>query len=111
MKKARAKHRDLLSSQSGLIAFEEDHFVYGPPLDEIVREYGANGFYHIEMFHAAPGKEEALLQQRRMENEYLEAIGLTTNMIFRRAAGSDVDVFTIGFHESLEAFAHINISL
>ena len=24
---------------------------------------------------------------------------------FRRAAGSDVDVFTIGFHKSLEAFA------
>lgn len=26
-------------------------------------------------------------------------------MIFRRAAGSDVDVFTIGFHESLQVFA------
>ena len=26
-------------------------------------------------------------------------------MIFRRAAGSDVDVFTIGFHPSLETFA------
>ena len=26
-------------------------------------------------------------------------------MIFRRAAGADVDVFTIGAHESLAAFA------
>jgi len=26
-------------------------------------------------------------------------------MIFHRAAGSDVDVFTIGFHPSFEAFA------
>jgi hypothetical protein len=26
-------------------------------------------------------------------------------MIFRRAAGFDVDVFTIGFHDNLEAFA------
>ena len=26
-------------------------------------------------------------------------------MIFRRAAGSNVDVFTIGFHENLAAFA------
>ena len=40
-----------------------------------------------------------------MENAYLAATGQTPNMIFRRAAGSDVDVFTIGFHESLQAFA------
>jgi len=26
-------------------------------------------------------------------------------MIFSRAAGSDVDVFTIGFHKNFEAFA------
>ena len=26
-------------------------------------------------------------------------------MIFRRVAGSDVDIFTIGFHKSLAAFA------
>ena len=40
-----------------------------------------------------------------MENKYLAATGQTTNMIFRRSAGSDVDVFTIGFHKSFEAFA------
>lgn len=90
---------------AALFAFDEDHFAYGPPLEEFIREYGENSLYHIEMFHAAPGKEAALFEQRRMENNYLDAIGLTTNMIFRRAAGSDVDVFTIGFHESLAAFA------
>lgn len=104
-KKAREKHADLLAAQKGLIAFEEDHFAYGPPLAEMQREYGENGFYHIEMFHAAPGKAGELFEQRRMENTYLEATGQTTNMIFRRAGGSDVDVFTIGFHESLQAFA------
>ena len=33
------------------------------------------------------------------------ATGQTENMIFRRAAGSDVDVFTIGAHDDLQAFA------
>jgi hypothetical protein len=103
--KARKKYEALLAMLSGLISFEEDHFAYGPALDEIAREYGDNGFYHIEMFNAAPGKEVKLLEQRRMENAYLEATGQTTNMIFRRVAGSDVDVFTIGFHKNLEAFA------
>ena len=102
---AREKHSALLMAQNGLIAFEEDHFAYGPPLEELVREYGENGFYHIEMFHAAAGKADALVEQRRMENAYLAATGQTTNMIFRRAAGSDVDVFTIGFHENMKAFA------
>ena len=48
---------------------------------------------------------DELLGQRRMENVYLRSTGQTPNMIFRRAAGSDVDVFTIGFHKNFEAFA------
>ncbi len=88
-----------------LVAFQEDHFAYGPPLEELEREFAENGFYHIEMFHAAPGQTGELVGQRRMENAYLEATGQTTNMIFHRAAGSDVDVFTIGFHKNFVAFA------
>jgi len=102
---AREKHHALIAAQNGLIAFEEDVFAYGPALDEIAREYEDNAFFHIEMFNAAPGKTGALLEQRRMENAYLKATGQTANMIFRRAGGSDVDVFTIGFYENLQAFA------
>lgn len=102
---AAKKHQSLLDSQKGLIAFEEDAFAYGPPLADISREYAANGLFHVEMFAAAPGAEGKLLEQRRMENAYLAATGQTTNMIFRRAGGSDIDVFTIGFHPDLEAFA------
>lgn len=102
---AATKHRDLLAAQGGLIAFEEDLFAFGPPLDELQRADAASGLYHVEMFAAAPGKEGELFEQRRMENAYLAATGQTQNMIFRRANGTDVDVFTIGFHKSLEAFA------
>lgn len=104
-KKAKDNHDALWARVVGLVAFKEDHFAYGPPLAEMVREYGENAFYHIEMFEAAPGKEAELFKQREMENDYLARTGQVTNMIFRRAAGSNVDVFTIGFHESLQTFA------
>lgn len=87
------------------IAFEEDHFAYGPDLESFTTAYNDNGLYHIEMFHAAAGKTEALYKQRQMENEYLSATGQIANMIFRRAGGSDVDVFTIGFHKDFKSFA------
>jgi len=102
---ATSAHVQLLGSGDSLIAFDEDHFAYGPPLSVVKAAYDDNSFFHIEMFVAAPGKAGELLGQRRMENVYLRTTGQTPNMIFRRAAGSDVDVFTIGFHKSLEAFA------
>lgn len=63
------------------------------------------GLYHIEMFSAAAGKHEVLLRQRHIENDYLARTGQQTNVIFTVAMGSDVDAFTIGFHESMKAFA------
>lgn len=102
---AALRHERLLAERSALLAFEEDVFAFGPPADVIAEEYAASGLFHIEMFAALPGKADELLDQRRMENDYLAATGQVTNLIFRRAAGSDVDVFTIGFHRSLESFA------
>jgi len=102
---ASTDHAELIAAGQGLFAFYEDHFAYGPSWSALKTEYAANNFFHIEMFEAAPGRAENLLEQRRMENTYLAATGQTPNMIFRRAAGSDVDIFTIGFHRSFEAFA------
>lgn len=102
---AASDHADLLSQRDALIAFEEDHFAYGPELSAVSAAYEDNSFFHIEMFRAGPGKAAELFEQRRKENAYLKATGLRPNMIFRRAAGSDIDVFTIGFYKSLEAFA------
>lgn len=102
---AAARHAELIAAGQKLFAFYEDHFAYGPSWSTLKDAYTENDFFHIEMFEAAPGKAQELLEQRRMENTYLEATGQTPNLIFRRAAGSDVDVFTIGFHPSLAAFA------
>jgi len=102
---AAVQNAELIATGQTFFAFYEDHFAYGPPWSALKTAYAANDFYHIEMFKAAPGKTNELLKQRRMENTYLTTTGQTANMIFRRAAGSDVDVFTVGFHPSLEAFA------
>ena len=99
------KHARLLDRVAPMIAFDEDIFAVGPELATVRNTYENNAFFHIEMFAAAPGKTDALFEQRRMENAYLKATGQIENMIFRRSAGTDVDVFTIGFHESLKTFA------
>lgn len=104
-KKAFSVISDLVQSRGAMVAFEEDHFAYGPPFSVVAKAYANNDFYHIEMFDAAPGKADDLFEERQMENAYLKATNQTQNLIFRRAAGSNVDVFTIGFHKSLEAFA------
>jgi hypothetical protein len=102
---AREKYSETLGNGASLIAFSEDHFAFGPPFEDFEALVEGKGLFHIEMFEAAAGKAGDLLEQRRMENAYLGATGQTQNMIFRRAAGSNVDVFTIGAHDSLEAFA------
>lgn len=64
-----------------------------------------SGLYHVEMFQARAGKRDALLDQRRRENEYLAATGQVVNAVFTTSFGSDVDVFTLGFHQSLASMA------
>lgn len=86
-------------------AFREDLFALGPDVDLLRRLFEANELYHVEMFHALPRKKAALLDQRRMENDYLRRTGQVANTIWSGIGGSDVDVFTIGFHTDLEAFA------
>ena len=107
-KKRKGAEADFIKKFKGgfdKIAFEEDVFAYGPDLKSFTTAYNDNGLYHIEMFHAAAGKTAELYKQRQMENEYLSATGQVANMIFRRAGGSDVDVFTIGFHKDFKSFA------
>jgi len=75
------------------------------PFSEIKREASDNGLYHIEMFHALAGKHDALVDQRLRENDYLRATGQVSNYVFTTVLGSDVDVFTLGFHKDMAAFS------
>jgi hypothetical protein len=84
---------------------QEDLFARGPGPEDVQARYADAGLFHIEMFIALHNKRDELLQQRRMENAYYTHLDRRTNMIFVRVAGAEWDMFTLGFHPSLLAFA------
>ncbi len=87
------------------IAWTEDVFVQGPPLEVVRGRLADAGFFHVEMFEALPGKLAALYRQREMENAYLQALSLPQNLIFVRDAGAAWDLFTIGAYRDLKHYA------
>lgn len=96
---AAGEYRPLVDFQLSFIAEST------APFYQLKREAGSNSLYHIEMFHALAGKHDALVDQRLRENDYLQATGQVTNHVFVTVLGSDVDVFTLGFHRDMAAFS------
>ncbi|HXQ36919.1 MAG TPA: hypothetical protein VN843_23105 [Anaerolineales bacterium] len=88
-----------------LIAWQEDVFVYGPPLAETQKAFASSAFFHVEMFDALAGKHSELLKEREMENAYLKALKRPENLIFVRDQGAAWDLFTIGTFRDLKHFA------
>ena len=87
------------------IAWQEDVFVYGPPLAELQKAFVSSAFFHVEMFDALAGKQSALFKEREMENAYLKALKRPENLIFVRDQGASWDLFTIGPYRDLKHFA------
>jgi hypothetical protein len=88
-----------------LVAWQQELFVAGPPLEVFEARNQEAGFYHIEVFLALAGRRDSLLHQRAMENVYLTRIGRPTNLIFRRVAGAEWDAYTIGYYRDLQHYA------
>ena len=88
-----------------LIAWQEDVFVYGPPLTELQKAFASSAFFHVEMFDALAGKQSELFKEREMENAYLRALKRPENFIFVRDQGAPWDLFTIGAYRDLKHFA------
>ena len=72
---------------------------------ELLEKDSESGLYHIEMFNAARGLHDELLQQRPMENIYYNETNRDGNVIFVTKFGSDVDNFTLGFYKDMIDFA------
>ena len=87
------------------IAWQQDIFVTGPPLEALHKACDGAGFFHVEMFQALPGKRPELVHQREMENAYSHQLHLPENLIFVRDQGADVDSFTIGCYPDLKHYA------
>jgi hypothetical protein len=95
----------LLFEASRITSWREEVFVRGPDPELLGEAFGANDFYHVEMFVALPGRHRDLLEERRMENHYLRELGRPENSIFVREAGGPWDSFTLGFYRDLKHFA------
>lgn len=87
------------------IAWREELFVHGPPLEHLAARFDGAGYFHIEIFVALAGKRDELLDERRMENAYLEGTGRAANEIFTRVAGAAWDSYTLGFYRDLKHYA------
>lgn len=92
---------------SELVSWREDLFVLGPPLELVQHAFVENAYYHVEMFIALAGKRDALHEERRMENAYLEGIDRPLNLIFTRVAGAAWDLYTIGFYRDVKHWAAV----
>ena len=103
--KARAAAAAILTKLQDDIAWQEDVFVFGPPLSEVRGQLGPAGFFHVEMFEALAGKRNELYHQRVMENEYSKRLDLPQNLIFVRDCGAPWDLFTIGGYRDLKHYA------
>lgn len=90
---------------SELVAWDEDLFVYGPPLEQVRKAFEGASFFHVEMFLELPGKHAELYKQREMENAYLKNINRPQNLIFTRDQGAVWDLFTIGFYRDIKHFS------
>ena len=89
-----------------LVDFELSFLASSDTSWEALKEKDAStGLYHIEMFNAGAGNHDALMRQRIIENDYIRRIGQSPNEIFEVSFGSDFDIFTIGFYESMQAYA------
>jgi len=87
------------------IAWQEDVFVFGAPLEDLRGRAAGAGFFHVEMFHALPARLPDLRREREMENAYLKALGRPQNAIFVRDQGASWDLFTIGFYRDVKHYA------
>ena len=87
------------------IAWQEETFFHGPPLDVMQSRMEGAGFFHVEMFTALPDRREELLEQRKMENVYLAELARPQNAIFTRSQGGAWDYYTLGFYRDIKHFA------
>jgi hypothetical protein len=98
-------HQEFRQALQQDIAWQEDVFVHGPPLEALHKSCDGAGLFHVEMFQALPGKHEELIHQRVMENTFSQTMKLPQNLIFVRDQGAAWDVFTVGCYRNLKHYA------
>jgi hypothetical protein len=88
-----------------LVSWHEDLYMRGPSVEALRAHVKDMGLLHFEMMQALPGKREALIEERRMENAFNRNRGRGETLIFVRDAGSDWDVVTLGVYRNWAQYA------
>jgi len=63
------------------------------------------GLLHLEMMQALPGKRDALIEERKMENAYQRERGRPQTLIFTHDQGAAWDVVTLGAYRNWRHYA------
>lgn len=90
---------------NALLAWDEDLYVLGPPVEAFRRHVEDAGLLHFEMMQELPGQREALVEERRMENAFARARGRYETLIFVREAGAAWDVVTLAVYRNWRQYA------
>lgn len=88
-----------------MVAWHEDLYVEGPPLDVFRAHVKDAGLLHFEMMQALPGKRETLVEERRMENAFNRGRGRGETLIFVHDQGAAWDVITLAAYHNWRHYA------
>jgi len=88
-----------------MVAWHEDLYVAGPPIEAFRAHVKEAGLLHFEMMGALPGKREALIEERRMENAFNRERGRGQTLIFTHEQGAAWDVVTLAAYRNWRQYA------
>jgi hypothetical protein len=81
-----------------MVAWHEDLYAAGPPLEVFKAHIRGAGLAHFEMLLALAGKRDELIKERQMENVFNRERGRGGTLIFVHDQGAAWDVITLGVY-------------
>jgi hypothetical protein len=88
-----------------MVAWHEDLYAEGPPLDVFKEHTRGMGLAHFEMLLALAGKRDDLIAERHMENVFNRERGRGGTLIFVHDQGAAWDVITLGVYRDWRHYA------
>jgi hypothetical protein len=88
-----------------MVAWHEDLYAEGPPLEVFRGHVRGAGLAHFEMLQALPGKRGDLIKERQMENVFNHERGRPHTLIFVHDQGAAWDVITLDVYRDWRHYA------
>jgi len=88
-----------------MVAWHEDLYAEGPPLEVFRDHVRGAGLAHFEMLQALPGKRDGLIKERQMENVFNHERGRPHSLIFVHDQGAAWDVITLDVYRDWRHYA------